>query len=191
MKKVIVTLFIMLFVVSYTNAQSKGSIGVGAEVGLASGDFADFFDYGAGFGGSARYEMSLTPTINGYISVGYLTWSGDYKYSSYEYNYVTNHLDAVEASFSTTTSAIVVMAGAKYYFVPNIYGVAEVGYSSFSFDAGGSSFGSLDSKLGFGAGAGIEIPMGTNLKLDCAAMYKLAATDFNYIDIRAGVKFGI
>jgi hypothetical protein len=48
----------------------------------------------------------------------------------------------------------------------------------------------MDSKIGFGVGAGMEFPLG-GLTLDAAAMYKLAATDFNYIDVRVGVKFGI
>ena len=55
---------------------------------------------------------------------------------------------------------------------------------------GGGSASSLDSKFGFGAGAGVEFPLG-GVMLDAAAMYKLAATDFNYIDVRVGVKFGI
>ncbi|MFH0736835.1 MAG: hypothetical protein V1773_18545 [bacterium] len=169
MKKVLATLFILLLVVGFTNAQPKNYIGAGVEIGMASGNFADALDLSAGFGGSARYEMSLSPNMAGYGSVGYLSWGGD--------NY--------------TLSAVVIMAGGKYYFVPNIYGVAEVGYSSFSLsvDGGGTAY-DLDSKIGFGVGAGIEVPVGS-MMLDLTAMYKLAATDFNYIDIRAGLKFAL
>ena len=187
MKKVLATLFILLLVVGFTNAQQKSFIGAGVEVGMASGDVADAFDYGMGIGGSARYEMSLSPNMAGYASIGYLTWSGDYK--SLGYNYSTGQIE--ETKTSTTLGAVVIMAGGKYYFAPTIYGVAEVGYTSFSltFDGGGSSV-SIDSKLGFGAGAGMEIPVGS-MVLDLSAMYKLAATDLNYIDIRAGLKFAL
>ncbi len=187
MKKVLATLFILLLVVGSTNAQSKNYLGAGLDIGMASGDVADVFDYSTGIGASARYEMSLSPNMSGYVSVGYISWSGDLK--SVQFSYETGELEP--STVSTTLGAVVVMAGGKYYFAPAIYGVAEVGYTSFSLSVdGGGSAASIDSKLGFGAGAGYEIPMGKVI-LDLSAMYKLAAEDLNYIDIRAGVKFGI
>jgi hypothetical protein len=182
MKKIISTIFVLFLFVGLTNAQPKNFIGVNGELAFASGNFADAMGYSTGFGGSARYETALSPSIAGYASVGYLTWSGDVEY---DWGYLGTY------KISTTLSAIVVMAGAKYYFAPNIYGVAEAGYSSFSMSSDeGESSSSLDSKFGFGAGAGVEFPLG-GVMLDAAAMYKLAATDFNYIDVRVGVKFGI
>jgi len=181
MKKLIATIFVLVLFAGLTNAQPKNFIGVNGELAFASGDFADVMDYSLGFGGSVRYETALSPNIAGYASVGYLTWSGEkFKYFGYE------------TDLETTFSAIVIMAGGKYYFVPNIYGVAELGYTSVSLTVDDSSIPATeaDSKFGFGVGAGIEIPMG-GLMLDAAAMYKLAATDFNYLSVRVGVKFGI
>ncbi len=180
MKKLISTIFILVLFAGFTNAQQKSFIGINGELAMASGDVADVFGYSTGFGVSARYEKPLSSNIYGYASVGYLMWSGD----EFKYFGMTSDLE-------TTLSAIVVMAGGKYYFAPNIYGVAEAGYSSFSMsvDGGGSAV-EVDSKIGFGVGAGIEFPLGS-LMMDAAAMYKLAATDFNYIDLRIGVKFGI
>jgi hypothetical protein len=58
----------------------------------------------------------------------FLTWSGDKEIDLGYYGKYT---------LSTTLSAIVVMAGGKYYFAPSIYGVAEVGYTSFSMSVDG------------------------------------------------------
>lgn len=182
MKKLISTIFVLVLFAGLTSAQPKNFIGVNGELAFASGDAADVLGYSTGFGGSARYETALSPNIAGYASVGYLTWSGDKEYDLGYYGKYT---------LSTTLSAIVVMAGGKYYFAPSIYGVAEVGYTSFSMSVdGGGTASSMDSKIGFGVGAGMEFPLG-GLTLDAAAMYKLAATDFNYLDVRVGVKFGI
>jgi len=191
MKKVMATLFVLLLVVGYSNAQSKNYIGVGAELAFAGGDAATVFDYSMGFGGGARYEMSLAPNMSAYVNGSYLMWSGDFKYSSYDYDYTTGQLITVEESFSTTLSAIQFMAGYKYYFMPTVYAVAELGYTSFSISVdGGSTIGDFSSGLGYAAGAGLEMPMGS-ATLDISAMYKIAASDFNYIDIRAGVKFAM
>ncbi len=183
MKKLIYTIFALVLFVGLTNAQEKNYLGVGGELAFASGNVADFFGYSTGFGGSVRYERELSSSLTGYTSVGYLVWSGD---KSYDYGYGYSY------NLKTTFSAIVVMAGGKWYFMPGgLYGVGEVGYNSFSMSVdGGESVSSVDSKVGFGAGVGYEFPLGS-MSLDVSAMYKLAATDFNYIGLRVGVKFGL
>lgn len=180
MKKLIYTIFALVLFVGLTNAQEKNYLGVGGELAFASGNVADFFGYSTGFGGSVRYEREISSSLTGYTSVGYLVWSGEKDYGYYMGN------------IKTTFSAIVVMAGGKWYFMPGgLYGVGEVGYNSFSMSVdGGGSVSSVDSKVGFGAGVGYEFALG-GMGLDVAAMYKLAATDFNYVGVRVGVKFGL
>ena len=110
--------------------------------------------------------------------------------------------DAADAAdlgvgFTWDWSAITVLGGAKYYFNKGFYALAQLGIHSFSFDAevsgSGSSFFSggstSDSEFGFGAGLGYELPIGKTMLLDLNAKYMFAASDFNYIGVRAGLKF--
>ncbi len=192
MKKLFFTIFVMLIAVSLTQAQTeKGhwAIGAGAEVALPSGDAADAADLGTGFGGTARVEYGFSDKLVGFADVGYLMWGGDDVTISSGFGSST--------TVSYDWSAIVVMGGVKYFFSKGLYAMAQLGIHSFTFDSevtgAGSSFFSggstSDSEFGFGGGLGYELMLGKSLMLDLNAKYMLAASDFNYIGIRAGVKF--
>ena len=187
MKKVLFTIFVLFIAVSLTQAQTdkgKFAIGVGGEVALASGDAADLADLGTGFGGSARFEYGFSDKLTGFADVAYFMWPGDEKTNSFFGSSYTVKYD---------WSAFAVLAGVKYYFAKGFYALGQVGLHSFTVDVevtgGGSASGSSDSKFGFGAGLGYELPLGKSMMLDLNAKYMLAASDFNYIGIRAGLKF--
>ncbi|WKZ69301.1 MAG: outer membrane beta-barrel protein [Melioribacteraceae bacterium] len=189
MKKVLFTVLVLLLSASFIYGQTekgKIAIGIGGEVALPSGDAADASEIGTGFGGTARFEYGFSNNLVGFVDAGYLMWPGD----------------EVTYSFfgSTTTmkwdwSAIVVMGGVKYFFAKGLYGMAQAGIHAFTFDVettgAGAGFGdasSSESKFGFAFGAGYELPLGS-MALDLSAKYTFAASDFNYIGIRAGLKF--
>lgn len=185
MKKLLFTIFVLFMAVTLTQAQEKGkfAIGVGGEVAIASGNAADAADIGTGFGGTARVEYGFSDKLIGFADVGYLLWPGEE---------ATNGGVTVKWDWS----AIVVLGGVKYFFNKGLYAFAQAGIHSFTFDvevtpsnpyySGGSS---SESKFGFGAGLGYELMVGKSMMLDLSAKYQLAATDFNYIGVRAGLKF--
>ncbi len=57
MKKLFGLLFVVLFAFSFTNAQSKMAVSVGANLGLPMGTFGDVANMG--FGGGAKFEYQL------------------------------------------------------------------------------------------------------------------------------------
>ena len=81
--------------------------------------WVDFGDVaGTGFGGTAQFEMQFMPQLLGTATAGYITWGGkDFRlHSSYSY------------------SAIPILVGAKYYFMPTggFYGHGSIRIYFFS-----------------------------------------------------------
>jgi opacity protein-like surface antigen len=188
MKKILALLTIVVLFIGFANAQSKMYLGAGLEVAIPMGTFGDAA--GTGFGGTATFEMSLMPQLNGYAKIGYLMWAGkEVKSSSYTY--------------TTDYTAIPVLVGAKYFFAPSFYGLAELGIHSFSFEGEStyknpitgatttSSSSVSESKFGFGIGAGYEMPVGTKAMLDISVKYQNLPNELSYLGARVGVKFGI
>ncbi len=186
MKKILAVLVAVVLFVGFSNAQTKMYLGVGGEIALPMGDFGDYADMG--FGGTATFEMSFMPKLNGYAKVGYLMWGGK-EYSAGTYKITTDY------------SAIPILVGAKYFFAPGFYGLVETGLHMFTFSAesqytiGGTTVTSSsdvsESKFGFGVGAGYELPIGTKAMLDLSAKYQMVADDLSYVGARVGVKFGL
>jgi hypothetical protein len=192
MKKILITIFLLFIAVSLSHAQvakGKFAIGVGGEVVLPSGDAADLADIGTGFGASARAEYGISKNLAAFAYVGYLMWPGEETTQDLGFGQT--------AKASWDWSAITVFGGVKYYFNKSLYAMAQLGIHSFTFDyevsgsgaaSGASGGSSSDSEFGYGVGAGYELPIG-KMMLDLTAKYMLAASDFNYIGVRAGVKF--
>jgi len=176
MKKVLVTIVALFLFVGISQAQNKMYMNIGGNIALPMGNFGDYA--GTGFGGSVQFEMQFTPQVLGTASVGYITWGGkDFGDSKW------------------TFSAIPILVGAKYFFMPSggFYGQAQLGLYMFSWDAEVSDHGKLsytDSEFTFAFGPGYEIPLSPKLMLDVSAAY-IVISDLGHIGIRAGVKFGL
>lgn len=182
MKKILVTIVALFLFVGISQAQNKMYGNVGVNVALPMGNFGDFA--GTGFGGTAQFEMQFTPQLLGTASAGYIAWGGkDFGVFSYSY------------------SAIPIMVGAKYYFMPSggFYGHGQLGLYLFSVDikapASTSQFinisgSSSSSEFAFSFGAGYELPLSPKLMLDLSGAY-IVISDLGHVGIRAGVKFGL
>lgn len=177
MKKLLTVLFAIILFAGYTNAQKDMSLGAGVIVSLPMGDFGDAAN--TGFGGTASFEMDLIPQLVGVGQAGYITWG----------------TDVDEVSFS----AIPILVGVKYFFVPGIgfYGIGQLGLTIFSADTPEivtpiGTFGGSESstEFTFGIGAGYEIPVAPNVALDFTGGFNLIS-DANNIQLRAGAKFGL
>ncbi len=101
MKKLLSILVIIVFAASFSLAQHKNHVSIGANVSLPLGSFSDFA--GVGFGGTATFEMAFTPNITGVATAGYLKFGG-------------KDLSEPGYTFSYSYSDIPIMVGAKYYF---------------------------------------------------------------------------
>ena len=181
MKKALVTIVALFLFIGISQAQNKMYLNIGGNVLLPMGSFGD--QAGTGIGGTAQFEMQFMPQLLGTASAGYISWGGkDF------------------GGFSYSISAIPILVGAKYYFVPGsgFYGHGQIGlylfssdvtvpasYAGYGFDAGGSS-----SEFALSLGAGYELPLSPKLMLDLSGAF-LAISNSNNIGLRAGVKFGL
>jgi hypothetical protein len=184
MKKVLITIVALFLFVGISQAQNKMFLNVGANVALPMGNFGDVA--GTGFGGTAQFEMQFMPQLYGTASAGYIKWGGK-DFGSFSYSY----------------SAVPVLVGAKYFFMPagGFYGQAQLGIYFFSSDVtvptinvggfsyGGSTGGS-SSEFTLSLGAGYELALSPKLNLDLSGAY-IVISDFGHIGLRAGVKFGL
>lgn len=184
MKKLLSVFFAVILFAGLLNAQGKKSLGVGLNVALPMSDFGDVA--GTGFGGTAVFELEFAPQINGTATAGYISWGGkDFGHFSYSY------------------SAIPILVGVKYFFMPTggFYANGQLGFYLFSGDAevvgsipgttilvGSTSTSSTEFAIALGAG--YEIPVSPTLIADIGASY-IIISNFGHIGIRGGVKFGI
>lgn len=180
MKKALFTLLIVFSVIGFTSAQSNMCVGAGVVVSLPMGDFGDAAN--TGFGGTAAFEMGLMPNLVGVANVGYISWGTE--------------------SDMVSFSAVPVLVGVKYFFVPGFYGLGQLGLSFFSTEVeipsysilgvtyGGGSASESSSEFTLAVGAGYELPVAPNVKLDFTGAFNLIS-DLNHITLRAGAKFGL
>ncbi|NWF89763.1 MAG: outer membrane beta-barrel protein [Ignavibacteriaceae bacterium] len=178
MKKILVTIIALFIIVGVSQAQNKMCLNIGGNVLLPMGDFGDAANLG--FGGTAQFEMQFMPQLVGTAHAGYIIWGTD--------------VDDVDFS------AIPVMVGAKYYFMPNsgFYGHGQLGLYFMSVTTpkivtpigtfGGDS--ESDSEFALSLGAGYELPLSPKLMLDLSGAF-LIISDANNINLRAGVKFSL
>lgn len=184
MKKVLVTIVALFLFVGISQAQNKMYLNIGGNVALPMGNFGDVA--GTGFGGTVQFEMQFTPQLYGTATAGYITWGGK-DFGTFSYSY----------------SAIPILVGAKYYFMPSggFYGHGQLGLYMFSWDfeaptytVGGATFGGKQSESSseftFSFGAGYELPLSPKLMLDLSGAY-IVISDLGHVGFRAGVKFGL
>ena len=117
------------------------SFSVGVEGSLPLGNFGNSYSFG--FGGSAQGDYKISDDFAVTLNVGYITYSG--KSTSTR---IPIGIDPItfQIIYSTVTSKapafnlIPVLAGAKYWFSPNVYGSAQFGLAFASGGGTGSNF---------------------------------------------------
>jgi opacity protein-like surface antigen len=160
------------------------SLGVGGNVALPMGSFGDVASIG--FGGGAKFEYELQPKL-------YLTASGQYLMFS-----------AKDDIVGVDWSIIPILAGAKYFFSPGVYGMAELGMNFWSTtyktpeikvgnvvvvpaqEVSGSG-----SDFGFAFGGGYELAMGKSGALDLSVKYQQYASSTGAINFGVAYKFAL
>jgi hypothetical protein len=188
MKKLLVTIVALFLFVGISQAQNKMYLNIGANVALPMGNFGDFA--GTGFGGTAQFEMQFMPQLLGTATAGYIAWGG-------------KDVTLLGGKYSYSYSAIPILVGAKYYFMPagGFYGHGQLGFYLFSADVEtptvsvggftyGGDLGGSSTEFALSLGAGYELPLSPKLMLDVSGAYILIS-DLGHVGIRAGVKFGL
>lgn len=186
MKKVLFTVLVLLMVVSLTQAQNKGSMGVSVQGGIAlpTGDFGDGYDMGFGGRGVFMYYLNPNMAITG--TAGYFTWSGK---------------EGWDATFST----IPVMGGIRYVlgkgdFKPYLSGQLGMYFSSFEVEVDLGFFGGKQtvsdsgSDFGVALGGGFMMPLGKTMNFDVSAEYNIIFTEgssTSYLTVLAGLAFAL
>lgn len=130
MKKLLLSLALVAGLGFAANAQTEGAVrklSIGAEFGLPVGDNSKDNLIA---GGSLQFEQPVAKSLNLTISAGYLS------------NFLTGDTKTLvkAAGFPTSTGAIPLKAGAKYYFGGNFYGAGELGAAISTEDGGSTAF---------------------------------------------------
>lgn len=178
MKSLVLAVLVAFSFFGFANAQGNMAVGAGLVVSLPMGDFGDAAN--TGFGGTAAFELGFTPQLVGVGNIGYIMWG----------------TDAEDFDFS----AVPVLAGVKYYFMPGVgfYGLGQIGLTFLSASTPSFNFGSFEvesqsetsTEFTFNIGAGYEVPVSPTVSLDFTGMFNLIS-DANNIQLRAGAKFAL
>jgi hypothetical protein len=193
MKKLLSVFFAVILFTGLINAQGKMAVGAGVVVSLPMGDFGDANKLG--IGGTAAFEMEFMPQLVGTGQAGYISWAGKDAESSE---------NGVSVSASSSVSAVPVMVGAKYYFMPGmgLYGAAQLGLYFMSSEAEVQTsnipgVGSLDlggsassTEFAFKIGGGYEVPVSPTFDVDLSAAFVIISSWTN-IEFRAGGKVAL
>ena len=175
MKKVFLSLVVMLFAVSVASAQMGASVQGG--ISLPMGTFGDGFDMG--FGGAGTFMYTVAPNVALTGSAGYLMYSG--KADGWD------------------MSVIPVTVGARYCFPAGSvkpYASAEAGmfFSTVEWEIDMDSGDESGSDFGFAVGGGVVIPVSPTVGVDVSAKYNMIMTEgesTSSIGIMAGVNFAL
>ena len=189
MKKHFLLLVAATVILSVSAFAQGMSVGVNVEGGIPMGDFADISSFGIGGTGVFVYNVDPNLSITG--RVGYLNFSG-------------KDIDLVDFKLKTSYGIIPVLAGARYYFMPEgdtrVYGAAELGIYMLSVKASTTVLGysvdvtSSESKFGFAPTFGAQFKVGDKMNLDAHVNYSYVSTEgsaLNWIGFGIGLEFGI
>ena len=126
MKKTVIAVAFLTIATCSLKAQDKSSsanpniFSIGLEAALPIGTFGNVYSFG--IGGSVQGEHKLGSTAGLTLNVGYINYS-------------------VKSGYGGGSAGIIpVMAGAKYYFTPMVYGHAQLGAAFSASKGGGTSF---------------------------------------------------
>ncbi len=179
MKTALKLLIVSILLLGTTFAQNKMSATVNAGVSLPMGDFGSTFSTGWGLDGTFLYGLQPNLDLTG--TIGYHRWS------------------AKETS-DVTFSTVPVLVGVQYSFdnaggfTP--YAMAKIGlhFATVGASVLGMTVSTSENDFGFLVGAGVLIPVSTDLNVDINASFNSISTSgsaSNYIDVKAGLNFGL
>jgi len=189
LNSILVVLFMLMFVNSYSQTPLRGSINLGMNVPMS--DFGNVYKGGLSAEAGLFYSIPMTG-IDLTLTIGY----NGFKYKNeYFTGLVNTNLGVGVSGFAVDWSATVIpiMVGARYKFPagginPYISGELGLHMTSFSdrfngaiiignssnqttFQLNGTTESGSETGFGFAFGAGVEIPVAPKIALDLGAKY--------------------
>jgi hypothetical protein len=179
-KKYFITLlFILVNVVTFP--QSRFNTGASFNIGFPTGSFSDLAQ--TGIGGSAIGEFAFSEKVSAIVSASYQNFPG--KSDGF----------AIQGKvFDFSVNSIPILAGVRYYFSPELFGVAEAGVNFLRVSADiydvyseGKVSTDYEAKFGGGIGAGYRYRLAEPSVLEISGIYQLVQDDFNSFALRIGI----
>jgi|GEM_PF-4681790 len=174
--------FILFFIFLINNsilAQSKFNAGASFNLGIPTGTFSDLAI--TGVGGSLIGEYSFNEMISATLSASYQNFPG---------NAETFAVQGKAVDFSI--NAIPLLAGIRYYFLPEFFGSVEGGatflrLSADIYDVYSEEKVSTDYEAKYCGGIGYRYKMAEASVFEISGGYQLVQDDFNSFIIKAGI----
>jgi len=164
-----------------TFSQSKFNIGASFNVNIPVGGFNDIAK--TGIGGSILGEYVFSEKISAAISGSFNT-----------YNSTIPNFAVGGSTYDISLTSIPVMAGVKYYFQQNLFGIIEAGVNFIKASAEVSDIFSkeklstdYDNKISGGIGGGIRIDLSELSVFELAGIYRYTQDDFSTVSLSAAV----
>lgn len=162
-------------------AQSKFNAGASFNVGIPSSSLANISQ--TGIGGSAIGEFAFSEKVSAILSASYQNFPGK-----------GEGFAAGGNVYDFSVNSIPVLAGVRYYFSPEFFGIVEAGvnflrvsadiYEVYSEEKVSTDY---EAKFGGGIGAGYRYRLAEPSVLEISGNYQLVQDNFNSFSIRIGI----
>ncbi|MCW8804427.1 MAG: DUF3575 domain-containing protein [Ignavibacteriaceae bacterium] len=174
--------FLFIFIITTTLfSQSRFNAGASFNIGFPTGSFSDLAK--TGIGGSAIGEFAFSEKLSATLSVSYQNFPGNSEGIAYQGKVI---------EFSV--NSIPLMAGIRYYFSNEFFGMLEAGadflrVSADIYDVYSNEKISTDyqTKYGGGIGAGYRYRLADASVLEISGLYQLIEDDFNSFSLRIDI----
>jgi hypothetical protein len=178
--KIYITLFIFI-ITAPLFSQSRFNAGASFNMGFPIGSFSDLAK--TGIGASAIGEFALSEKVSAILSASYQNFPGNSEGIAYQGKVI---------DFSV--NSIPLMAGLRYYFSQEFFGMLEAGVdflkvSANIYDLYSNEKISTDyqTKYGGGIGVGYRYRLAEASVLEMSGLYQLVEDDFNSVNLRVGI----
>jgi hypothetical protein len=178
--KIYISLFIFIITTSLFS-QSRFNAGVSFNIGFPTGSFSDLAK--TGIGGSAIGEFAFSEKVSATLSASYQNFPGK-----------GDGFAAQGKVYNFSVNAIPVLAGVRYYFSHEFFGMIEAGVnflrvSADIYDVYSNEKISTDYQTKYcgGIGAGYRYRLAEASVLEISGLYQLVEDDFNSVNLRVGI----
>jgi hypothetical protein len=181
MKNKLLPIFLLILISTISFSQSKFNAGASFNLGVPVGSFGDITN--TGIGGSIIGEYFVSNRVSITLSISYQNFPGDF-----------NKFAVGGKTYDVSVNSIPLLAGARYYFNKNFFGILETGAHFFRVSADVSDIYNkdklsteYDTKFGAGAGVGFRYQLAEQSVFELSGIFNYVSDDLNSIALRAAI----
>ncbi len=168
MKKFLSALIINLIAGMYVNAQPAAPFkslqtSIGVDIAVPVGTESSYISTVV-LGGSLLSELKVAPNFGLTLSAGYESW------------FIKDNA-SLRSVFGKSLNYISVLGGIKYYFIPKVYGAAQLGIVFSTKQGYGSSF-------AYSPGLGFQVSKKIDILAKYSGKYSASIGSFNNVGVR-------